>query len=117
MAVTVTNTDAGLSGKTLDLLESDQTITGLKTFNRGASAPFAVPVGAAVVTNLDADKLDGQDGAYYAAAAALNASALTSGTVPTARLGTGTADATSFLRGDQTWAEAGDAITTEFLLS
>jgi len=34
----------------------------------------------------------------------LNASAITSGTVPTARLGTGTANATTFLRGDQTYA-------------
>ena len=34
----------------------------------------------------------------------LNASNLASGTVPTARLATGTADATSYLRGDQTWA-------------
>ena len=36
----------------------------------------------------------------------LNATALTSGTVATARLGTGTADATTFLRGDQTYASA-----------
>jgi hypothetical protein len=34
----------------------------------------------------------------------LNASAITSGTVPTARLGTGTANSTTFLRGDQTYA-------------
>ncbi len=36
-----------------------------------------------------------------------NASNLASGTVPTARLGSGTADATTFLRGDNAWAEAG----------
>jgi hypothetical protein len=36
-----------------------------------------------------------------------NASNLSSGTVPTARLASGTADSTTFLRGDQIWAEAG----------
>jgi hypothetical protein len=38
---------------------------------------------------------------------ALNATELGSGTVPTARLGTGTASSSVFLAGDNTWAAAG----------
>ena len=60
--VSVANTDSGLASKTVDLLESDQTITGLKTFSRGAAVtPFAVAAASAKVANLDADKLDGMD--------------------------------------------------------
>lgn len=65
MSVSITNTDATLTGKTLAILERDQTITGAWTFNRGASAPFIVPSGAAVVSNLDADKLDGVEGLAF----------------------------------------------------
>lgn len=54
------NTTTDLNGKTLVTAEGDRSITGLLTYSRGASAPFAVGSGAANVANLDADKLDGQ---------------------------------------------------------
>jgi len=41
---------------------------------------------------------------------ALNATQLTSGTVPTARLGSGTASSSVFLAGDNTWAAPGGGI-------
>jgi hypothetical protein len=41
----------------------------------------------------------------------INASALSAGTVPTARLASGTANASTYLRGDQTWATVSGGIT------
>ena len=41
----------------------------------------------------------------------LNASNLSTGTVPTARLASGTADSSTYLRGDQTWASITSGIT------
>ena len=65
--VSILNTTAGISGKTVTLNDVDGMITGLHTFNRGSgSAPFAVGSGAALVSNLDADKLDGVEGSAYA---------------------------------------------------
>lgn len=57
--VIVNNTTTDLSGKTLVVAENSATVTGLLTFDRDPSAPIAVTAGSAVVTNLDADMLDG----------------------------------------------------------
>jgi hypothetical protein len=81
--IQVTNTDSDLSGNTLLTEEEAYTITGLHTYNRTTNPPFAVASGAAKVDNLDADKLDGQTGTYYLAAA--NAT----GTLSVAQGGTG----------------------------
>lgn len=65
MSVSVLNTTSGLSGKTLVVAESPATITGLFSYNRGSNAPFAVNSGAGLVTYLNADFLDGFEGAAF----------------------------------------------------
>lgn len=103
MSVTVANTTASLSGKTLLKAEDSQTITGQKTFDVGASSPFLCVSGSAKVDHLDADLLDGAEGTAYhdaaqltgsyaalsgAAITTLNASNISSGTLANARLNT-----------------------------
>lgn len=61
MSTTLANTSASLSGKTVLTAEGSPTVTGLITFDRDPSAPFAVSSGSAYVANLDADKLDGKE--------------------------------------------------------
>ena len=47
-------------------------------------------------------------GATFTQSGTMNASAITAGTMATARLGSGTASSSTFLRGDQTYAAAGE---------
>jgi len=70
------------------------TQTGLITFDRDPSAPFAVSSGSAKVTNLDADLLDGLNSTAFAQVGSVNA-------VPTSP-----SDATKFLNGATTPAFA-----------
>ncbi|MDP6587321.1 MAG: hypothetical protein QF535_21925 [Anaerolineales bacterium] len=64
--------------------------------------------GAFTSTTIDATALTGNLPALSGASlTALNATNLGSGTVPTARLGTGTASSGTFLRGDGAWQAAG----------
>ncbi len=81
--------------------------TGIITANNQLTAPSFAGDGSSL-TALDATALTGNLPALSGASlTALNASNLGSGTVSTARLGTGTADADSFLRGDGAWEAAG----------
>jgi hypothetical protein len=61
---TIANNAAEMSGRIVMLADGTiaRTITNLFTFNRGASAPFAVQSGAAKVSNLNADQVDGYEG-------------------------------------------------------
>ena len=106
--IQVSNTDADLSNNTLLTEENAYTITGLHTFSRSTNAPFAVNSGAAVVANLDADKLDGQEGSYYLAAG--NAT----GTLAVGNGGTGT---TSLTDGGVLLGSGTSAVTAMAVLS
>jgi hypothetical protein len=65
-----TTTTAGSGGGSATVGSTSWTQTGLITFDRDPSAPFAVSASSAVVTNLDADKLDGYDASGLLAQAA-----------------------------------------------
>jgi len=88
--IQVANTDADLSGNTVVTEENAYTITGLHTFSRSTNAPFACISGAAVVAYLDSDKLDGQEGTYYLAAANITGTTLASNVVTSSLTTVGT---------------------------
>jgi hypothetical protein len=88
----VTSTDRAV-GKT-----ATQTLTNKTLTSPTITTPtITVPV-ISDFTNANHDHLDADDGGT------LSASAIASGTIATARLGSGTANSTTFLRGDQTYA-------------
>jgi len=64
-------------------------------------------------TNLHAGNIPDLSGTYAAASHNHAASAITSGTLDTARLGSGTANSSTYLRGDQTWAAAAGGVASD----
>jgi hypothetical protein len=60
--------------------------------------------GTDITLGASGDTITVPSGATFTQSGTMNASAITAGTLATARLGSGTADATTFLRGDQTYA-------------
>jgi hypothetical protein len=77
----------------------------------GGSVTLQEPTTASNLT-LNLPAVDGTV-ATSADLSSLNASNLTSGTVGTARLGSGTANSTTYLRGDQTWATVSGGISAQ----
>jgi hypothetical protein len=73
--------------------------------------------GTDITLGASGDTITVPSGATFTQSGTMNASAITAGTVATARLGSGTADATTFLRGDQTYASAGGTNTPYFQAS
>ena len=63
--------------------------------------------GTDITLGASGDTITIPSGATFTQSGTMNASAITAGTMATARPGSGTADATTFLRGDQTYAAAG----------
>jgi len=89
-------------------LNADGSSKDIKFQANGVEKASISSAGAFTSTTIDATKLTGNLPAISGASlTAINASNLGSGTVPTARLGSGTASSSTFLRGDSTYAEAG----------
>ena len=126
-AATATNVDySGLTGvaPTWNQNTTGNAATATSATTAGSATTAATVTGAAQAAITSAANLatvgtvttGTWSGAFGAVSGAnlttLNASNLASGTVATARLGTGTANTTTYLRGDNTWSTVSGGVTS-----
>ena len=98
LAASATTDTTNASNITSGTLDNARTTA---TASNGASTIVARDINGSFAANLGAFVSVSGDGS---AVTSLNASSIASGTVPTARLASGTANNTTYLRGDSTWA-------------
>ncbi len=103
-----------VDGSTNLILNNSVTMAATKTLP-AASLTGALPaISAANLTAIPAANITGTIAAVSGVnLTALNATNLGSGTVPTARLGSGTASSSTFLRGDGSWQTAGSTSASD----
>jgi len=87
-------------------------ISGLSGTSGNFSVNGTLTATTANATTVNATTVNATTGTFSTVTGAINASNLTSGTVATARLGSGTANSATFLRGDQTYAVPSSNATT-----
>ena len=95
-------------------LNNSVTMASTKTLPAGSLTGALPAISAASLTAIPAANITGTIAAVSGVnLTALNATNLGSGTVPTARLGSGTASSSVFLRGDGSWQTAGSTSASD----